>query len=92
MRRPIQGDAGALFGTVNTRVIKDYIGDAATAMRWILHTDIVLSRPHLHCGFKSRPYGWNTGIDDEKITLAADTQNAFGTGTIHPAELKRLRS
>ena len=64
--------------------------DAATAMRWILHANIVIGRSHFHRGFKSRPCGWNAGIDDKKRTLAADAQNALDTGTIHPPGCARV--
>src|SRR5690242_7548704 len=46
--------------------------------------DIEPARAEVDRCLKAGPYGGKAGLDGDELTLAADTENAFDAGAIHP--------
>src|SRR3546814_7216080 len=83
MSPPVQRDADASLGTLNTQAIEDGGRGVAMEMRCSLHADIVMGRTYFHCGFESRTCAWNEGNNDKKGNTAGDAQNALESGEKH---------
>ena len=60
------------------------------ALRWRNHPDVVAGIADLEPGFVARPLGRNAGIDHQDGAFAANAQDPFDPGAVHPAGRARV--
>src|SRR5690606_36058879 len=85
VRTSIQGQAHLAFATLQGSVVEAGLGNAPAALRGSVDADPVVGFLHGEGDVEARPGRGNARVDDQLRCFAADAEDAFEAGAVHPA-------